>query len=209
MPDPVVDPAVETENQRYRRLVSKAWNDPELGPLVRKLAKAEFPEVTLPEETMAPLLEPFKKQNQALADELKAMREERAAEKAAAVDLAKAKQESDFSERLKKARQEFNLTDEGFDKMVAHMKETGNYSDPRGAAAFIVSQNPPPPPPGPLYGPGDLNFAGSSQVDDNYKLLHQNPEKYFDSEVRKMLSNPRDYVAKEMGDQYATLAFGR
>lgn len=206
MPDDV-KPA-ETEAERYRRLVAKLWNDPELGASVRKMAKGEFPEVTLPEDTFAPILEPFRKQNQALADELKAMREERAAEKKAAEDAVKKQTDDDFAVRIKKARQEFNLTDEGFEKMVAHMKETGNYSDPRGAAAFIVSQNPPPPAPGPMYGPGDLNFAGSSVADENYKLLHQNPEKYFDSEVRKMIANPRDYVAKEMGEQYAQLAFG-
>ena len=107
------------------------------------------------------------------------------------------------------AREEFRLSDAGFDAMIARMKETGNYTDPRAAAALVVAENPPPAPAGPMYGNSDLNFAGSSTIDPKYQLLHQNPEKYFDSEVRAMLSNPRDYVAKEMGEQYATLAFGR
>jgi hypothetical protein len=137
------------------------------------------------------------------------MQEDRAAEKKAKEDADKAQRDTEFEARIKSAREKYKLTDEGFDKMIARMKETGNYTDPFAAAALIVSENPPPEPTGVVFGPGDLNFAGSSTVDPKYQLLHQNPEKYFDSEVRAMLQNPRQYVANEMGEQYATLAFGR
>ena len=191
---------------RAQELLEQLWLDGDIGEKIRKAAKAKFPDAKILDDTVAPFVAPLKAENAALKERLDKMEADRAAEREAA---EKHSAQTNLESALARARQDYNLTDEGFDKMVAHMKETGNYSDPRGAAAFIVSQNPPPPPPGPLYGPGDLNFAGSSTVNEDYRLLHQNPEKYFDSEVRKMLTNPRDYVAKEMGDQYATLACGR
>ena len=193
----------------YQQIVTKLWDHPELGAAIRRTAKEVKPDLRLPEDALAPALAPLMKQNEELAARLKAFDDERTAEKKEREEKAKAERDADFERQLKGARDKFKLTDEGFDAMVARMKATGNYTDPYAAAALIVSENPPPAPTGPVYGPGDLNFAGSSTIDPKYQLLHQNPEKYFDSEVRAMLSNPRDYVAKEMGEQYATLAFGR
>jgi hypothetical protein len=193
----------------YRNLVSKVWDDPNLGGPVRKLAKEMFPDLRLPEDTIAPALAPLLKQNEELAARLKELADDRASEKKAREDKEKADRDADFETRLKAARDKYKLTDEGFDKMVARMKETGNYTDPFAAAAFIVSENPPPAEVGPVFGPGDLNFAGSATVDPKYELLHRNPERYFDNEVRTMLQNPKAYVAQEMGPQYAELAFGR
>ena len=49
----------------------------------------------------------------------------------------------DFSylraDSIEAARNAYNLTDEGLDKMVARMKETGNYTDPDAAAAELVA----------------------------------------------------------------------
>jgi len=208
---PKPQPQPPSGPDRYQHLVNKLWDDPDLGSAVRKLAKETFPGLRTPEDQVSPILEPLRKQNSELANELKAMREERAAEKKEREDAAKIAADEEFERKIKKARETFNLTDEGFDKMVAHMKATGNYSDPMGAAAYVVSQNPPPPPAGPMYGAGDLNFAGSSQVDESYRLLHQSPERFLDAEIRKAWDprTARDYVAKEMGEQYANLAFGR
>ena len=100
----------------------------------------------------------------------------------------------------------FNLTDDGRKAMIERMQETKAY-DPCAAAAYIVSQAPPAIA-GPVFGPQALNFAGSAEVAEDRKLLHRDPEAYFDSEVRKMLTNPRDYVAKEMGENYARMSFG-
>lgn len=196
---------------RYQKVLAKVWDDPELGPAVRKAAKEVLPNLRTPADDVSPILEPLRKQNDSLAAELKAMREEREAEKKAREERDKAAADADFERKINEARKSFNLTDEGFDKMVAHMKATGNYTDPMGAAALIVSQNPPPPPPGPMYGASDLNFAGSGQIDENYRLLHESPERYLDAEIRKAWDprTARDYVAKEMGEQYANLAFGR
>jgi hypothetical protein len=198
------------EADRYQNLVAKLWADPELGGAVRKLAKEQYPDVTLPEDSLAPILAPLQKQNQALADELKALREDRAADRKAREDAEKERADSDFAKRFDEAAAQYNLTDEGKAKMRERMVETKNYTDPYAAAAFILSQNPPAPPPGPMYGAADLNFAGSSQVDPSYALLHQDPGKYLDSEIRKAWGpNAKEYVAREMGQMYADLAFGR
>jgi hypothetical protein len=207
---PVVNPPVDSADN-YRRLVDSVWNDPNIGSAVRKKAKELLPDLRLPEDTLAPALAPLLKQNEDLAKRIEAFETERAADRKTKEDADKAARDSDFEAKIKAAREKFRLTDEGFDKMIARMKETGNYTDPYAAAALIVSENPPPEPTGPVFGAGDLNFANSSTVsaDPDYVLLHANPEKRFDNEVRKMLSNPKAYVAQEMGQQYADMAFGR
>lgn len=194
--------------QRARALLDKLWNDKDVGPRIRKQAKEDYPEIVIPDDTVEPIIAPLRAQNDELKKQLEAIKaslDKRAEEDA---DKAKKLEEAAFSDKLQNARNQFGLTDEGFDKMVARMKETGNYGDPHAAAAWVVSQNPPPPPTGPAFGPQHLNFAGSLEADERYALLHKDPERYFDSEVRKCLSNPQAYVEEVMGPQYARLAFG-
>lgn len=195
--------------QRHKALVDKLWFDPELGSAVRNRAKQLYPELQLPEDTVDPILAPLRKENETLKNRLDALEKERADEKKAIEDKKREDIDKDFERKIKQAREHFKLTDEGFDAMIARMKETSNYTDPMAAAAYIVSQNPPVETPSNVLAPGMLDFAGSAVVDPKYKLLHQNPEQYFDNEVRSMLKNPRGYVAQELGEEAARVAFGR
>jgi hypothetical protein len=195
---------------RVRQLVAKGWVDPEIGPRLQKLAKTMYPEIETPDDVLAPSLAPLKKENAELKaglDRITKLLEDRAKQDE---QDSQARLDAKFAENVSAARRKYNLTDEGAAKMLDHMKATGNYSDPMGAAAFIATENPPPTPlNGPVFGPQLLNFAGTSDENPDYKLLHQDPGKYFDGEVRKMLSNPRDYVARELGEFEAMRAFGR
>ena len=186
---------------RAEQLVNKLWRDQELGSKVQKLAKETFPdaEIHTVDETLAPALAPLKAQNDTLAAELKAMREEREAERKAAKERADEEQKISFQDQIAKARDAYSLTDEGFDKMVARMKATGNYQDPEAAAAWVSSKEPPPPAPGPTFGPQSLNLFGSQKADENLALLHRDPERYADEQFALFQQNPDKYVAETFG----------
>lgn len=203
----------QLELQRSRELLEAAWKDPALRSGLRKHIKEKFPDRHLVDDDFdavsAPLradIDDLKKQNQELLDTIKKRDEER--EK-----RLTERRDAEYITNLEAARKRFALSDEGFEKMKAHMLATGNYTDAMGAAAYILSQEPPVIAPGPLYGSGYVNFANSSEVSDDarYKLLHSGqdgPAKYLEAEIRDAFGpNAKDYVAKEMGRTYAELAF--
>lgn len=214
MPDPTPQPsAQDIELQRSRDLIAKAWGDPNLRPGLRKHLKDLFPERHVPDDDFDALAEPLRKQNEALAKQVGDLVDTL---KKRDDDQAKREQEqrdSAYAERFEAACKRFNLTDEGRQKVVDRMKETGAYGDPVAAAAYIVSQEPPMMAPGPLYGSSTLNFAGAGEKSEQerYKLLHSGldgPGKYLEAEIRDAFgANAKDYVAREMGRTYADLAF--
>jgi len=186
---------------RAEQLVNKLWRDKEVGSKVQKLAKETFPdaEIHTVDETLEPVLAPFRAQNDALAAELKAMRDEREADRKAAKERADEDQKLSFQAQISKARDAYNLTDEGFDKMVERMKATGNYQDPEAAAAWVSSKEPPPPPPGPTFGPQALNLFGSQKADESLALLHNDPERYADEQFALFQRDPDAYVRETFG----------
>lgn len=193
--------AEATENQiRAARLIEDLWNDPEIGARIQAKAKEQFPDVRTPDAGLAPHLDPIRKQNEALQKQLDELKAERAKERE---DAEKVKQEADkatYEQRIHEARKSFNLTDEGFDKMIERMKATGNYQDPLAAAAFVASQNPPPPAPGPTFGPQSLNLFGSEKADDRFKSLHRDPQHFMDEELSLFVRDPDRYVSETFGN---------
>lgn len=212
MPEPT---AAELELQRSRDLIARAWSDPNLRPGLRKHLKETMPDFRVPDDDFEVLTAPIRQQNEALAkqvgdlvDTLKKRDE----------DAAKRDQESRdalYANKFEAACQRFNLTDEGRQKVIDRMKETGAYGDPLAAAAYIVSQEPPAAPNGALWGNNTLNFAGSAEKSDleRYKLLHSGldgPGKYLEAEIRDAFGpNSKEYVAREMGKMYADLAYAQ
>jgi hypothetical protein len=193
----MADPAPMTEDQaRALEIFSELFNDPasEAGKALRAKAKEKNPNLRLPEDAVEPLIAPYREANDALKARLDAMEAERAEEKKTREDDAA---KNNLEAALAGARQRFNLTDEGFDKMVARMKETGNYGDAEAAAAWVAQQTPPPQAPGPYLGPQLLNLAGSAQYDEKFALLHKDPMGAFlDSEFREFLADPVKYSAE-------------
>jgi len=176
-PDPVTD--------RARALVNKLWGDPELGAKVRKAAKDLFPDVSIPEDQVDPVIAPLKGQLEATQAELKALKEEREAEKRAAAEAAT---QRSLESALEAARKKYSLTDEGFAKMVERMKEKQNFTDAESAAAWVASETPPPKPTsGPSWTPQALDLYGSKHADEKFKLLHSDPDAFFDMEVKDIL----------------------
>ena len=174
-------------NPRYQQLVDDLWNDAELGPKVRAKAKAKWQDIRIPDEQIEPVLKPLQEQNTALQARLDAMeKEQKDREKAA----AEAQGQKDMEARLEAARKKYALTAESFDKMVARMKETQNYTDAEAAAAWVTDHLPPPPPPtgGPSWAVQRLDLFGTQSKDENMKMLHNDPDKWFDKAVQEVLT---------------------
>ncbi len=192
----MADPVTMTEDQaRALEIFTELFNDPasEAGRALRAKAKEKNPNLRLPEDAAEPLVAP-------LRAELEALRAERAEEKAER-EAEKKQREDDAAKNnleaaLSGARQRFNLTDEGFDKMVARMKETGNYADAEAAAAWVAQQTPVPAAAGPYLGPQALNLAGSAVFDEKFALLHKDPMgQFLDAEFREFMADPQKYSA--------------
>lgn len=199
--EPKVPPAprLTESEQRAQTLYQDLWNDSELGAAVRAKAKQKFPEVILPEEPLAPVLEPLRADNKALRERLEAIEAERKAEREAA---AQSKADTDFQQRIEAAKRAFNLNGEGFDKMIARMKETQNFTDAEAAAAWVAAQNPPPAPKtGASWAPQSVDFYGTKNKDENFALLHNDPQEYADEQFRQFAADPVGFTNETLGFQ--------
>lgn len=171
---------------RAKALVDKNWKDPKIGAEFRKSAKESFPDITIPEETFDPVVAPVKAELEETRSQLaKALERLDAREKKEVEDGQTAAMER----ALSAARTKYSLTDEGFDKMTARMKETSNFTDAEAAAAWVASNTPAPKSTnGPSWAPQDLDLYGSKTQNDDYKLLHTDTEAFFDQTVQQILS---------------------
>lgn len=192
MSEPAAPTASELAAQRARELLGDLWNDRDLGAQIRKKAKEKYPDVVLPEDHLEPQFTALNEANQKLEAKLKEMQDEREAERKAAAENSQA---ANLQTALDNARNRFNLTDEGFDKMVARMKETGNYTDAEAAAAWVAQQTPPTPQIKSYMGPQNINLFGSSDHDERFAQLHRDPSgRFLDEEFKSFFTDPDAYV---------------
>lgn len=181
---------------RAIELLEELWKDGELGAKVRAKAKGKWADVTLPEEQFAPELNPIKEETKAIREELKALREERDKERKEAEE---SRVKRTLEDGLNSARDKYRLTDEGFDKMVNRMKDTGNYGDPEAAAAWVAQSEPPPQSPGPSWAPQQAKLPGSPVDDAKLRKLLTDPSGFADDELREFVKNPDQYVIDTFG----------
>ena len=149
-------------------------------------------------DVVDPFVAPLKAENAALKERLDKMEASRAAEKD---ESEKRAAQINLESALAKARQDYNLTDEGFDKMVSRMKETGNYADADAAAAWVASKTPPAAPKGPTWRNQDLNLFGSKDKDEALVKLHRDPVGYQDDQIEEFLRNPDQFMRETLGIQ--------
>lgn len=180
---------------RLEQLADALWTDKgPAGTAYRARAKEMFPDVALPEEAAEPIVAPLKAELEGMREKFEALLAERAAEKKAAEETAV---QTGLEAAIANARERYHLTEDGFEKMVAHMRETQNFTDADGAAAWVAMQTPTPSaiPPGPYLGPQNINLFGSSVKDDNFALLHQDPTgRFLDKEFSDFLRDPDGYT---------------
>lgn len=186
---PAADPAAE----RLAKVYDALWSDKDIGAKVRAKTKEMFPDVVTPEDHIDPILAPVRAELDAMRETLKTEREARATEKAADDE---ARQAATMRQQLDAARERFNLNDDGLDKMVARMKETGNYTDAEAAAAWVVQQTPPVVVPKAGYLPKKLDLFGSAnaRAEQDFVQLHTDPQGYMDDQLERFAQDPDLYV---------------
>jgi len=186
-----------TEAQvRALAALERLWNDGDVGPALQKKIKEIYPDAKTNDDVFGPVVAPLKAENEKLTKRLEKFEEERAAEKKAAEESS---MKRTLEESLASARKAYNLTDEGFDKMVARMKETGNYVDAESAAAWVASKTPPAPVAGPSWKPQAMNLFGSKKYDEAMADLHRDPAEYMDNQLAEFVRDPDAYVAETNG----------
>ena len=189
--------AEATEAQiRALAALEKLWNDGDVGPALQRKVKEIYPDAKTNDDVFGPVVAPLKAENEKLAAKLAKLEEDRAAERKEREDAA---MKRSLDEALTEARQKYNLTEEGFDKMVARMKETGNYGDAEAAAAWVASKTPPAPAAGPSWKPQSMNLFGSKKFDEALADLHRDPGEYMDNQLAMFVSDPDAYVAETFG----------
>lgn len=188
--------AEQTVEQRMKMLAEALWNDSELGARVQAKAKEMFPDAKTNADVIDPILNPLRAENKKLAERLEKFEQERADEKRSADE---SKQKQTLEAALESARKNYSLTEEGFDKMVSRMKETGNYSDADAAAAWVASKTPPKDVKGPTFGTKKMNLFGVGKYDESMKELHRDPLDYLDNQLEEFAANPDKYVADTFG----------
>jgi hypothetical protein len=202
MPEALPNPPKPATQAQIRaaELLDDLLRDGELGGKIRKLAKAKFPDANIVdiESVAEPLVAPLKAENKALKERLDALEAGLQKDKTDAETRAA---QTNLEQALAKARQDYNLTDEGFDKMVARMKETGNYADADAAAAWVASKTPPAAPAGPLWRSQDLNLFGTKDKNEELARLHRDPIGFQDDQIEEFLRNPDKFVAETLGTQ--------
>jgi hypothetical protein len=181
---------------RSEEILTEAWLDPDIGAKLRQLAKKKFPDSKLVDDVVAPFIEPMIAENKSLRERLDKLEEERQAEREKSENN---KVQAIFESAIAKARADYNLTDDGFDKMLARMKETSNFTDADAAAAWVVSKTPPPPIKGPVWSPQDLNLFGSKSVEEGMAKLHRDPIGYQDDVIGEFYRDPDKFVRETPG----------
>lgn len=189
----MADPIVIDPNERIKESVNLLWSHPELGPQVRRALKEKFPDIQTPEDAAEPAIAPLRAQIEALQAQLKESAEASAKEKA---DRDQASAQLNLNTMIENARNKFQLSGDGFDKMIERMKETGNYSDAEAAAAWVVQQTPTPAAPGPYLGPQNLNLYTRKDVGEAIELLSRDPDGAFlDHHFTELMKDPAKYCA--------------
>ena len=195
MPDPADLPPLTETDRRFIELGTALWNDnTEKGKLFRQAAKERYPDAVTIEDQFDPIVGPLREEAKALREELKAEREKRDTERKEAED---ARAERTLRERIDHAVSSNHLTEEGREMMLQRMKDTGNFTNPLAAAAYIIQANPPPKDPTGYLGPQALNLFGSAQesAEERIKLLHADPMgKFLDAEFTDFIRDPDQYI---------------
>jgi hypothetical protein len=186
---------IDTPEARALKLFNAMVSDPKTRSAVRAKTKELFPDSTFAEDHMDPVLAPLQDQMSKLQADNEALLKRITDDEAA---RSEERQRTTLETQLFAARDKFYLTADGFDKMVDRMKETGNYSDPEAAAAWVAQTTPKPKAPGPSWAPSKINFLGDAGK-EALEFLHNDPEGYQDAQLAEFAEDPDKYVRETFG----------
>ena len=184
---PQLDDETHALLQKSHEVLMKLNGDAQTRPLLEKALKHHFPDVTTEEETaerlVKPQIEAFTRDVVTpLADELKALREARAAEQ-------QARTQSQLEDAFTEIRRKRGFTDEGVDAIKKLMVDR-SIADPFAAAALFAEQNPPVETNAPGWSPTHWNIE-QSVTDYDLKGLFENEDAWADNMAAKALNDIR------------------
>lgn len=171
---------------RGMKLLQTLNNNPASRPLLERAIKAVDPSVKTTEEQVGELLAPQLSVVNKLAEELKADREERAAERA---QQAEAQAEQSMNDAFAHLRGKEGLTEDG-ERAVKELMVDRKIADPMAAFALFQKQNPTTDVSAPSYVPQSWDFERQA-VDQDVKGLWENSDAWSDRQVGHILTEMR------------------
>lgn len=177
----------------YRKavgLLNQLATDKSNGMQIQRKLKELDPSLNLPGIDVGDaVVAPIREELTATQAQLKAMQEERAAEKQAAEN---AKWEKQIRDSVGRAQAKYKLSDEATDNLLKFMNDK-NIADAEIAAPAYMETLPKPPAPikPNSYAPAHAHLFGTGDdrgSDENIAALHKDPVKWFDNEVMKILN---------------------
>lgn len=165
-------------------LLDKMISDPKDGLATKRRIKellpdANFPELNIIDTATSPLLaelEEQKKVSKTLADRLDSWER----------NQKDSREEGELQSQLDGIRKQYGFTVDGMQKVIDRMKEKNN-PDAESAAAWVASQERKAKPITNSITAQNMNLYGSNEVDDNWKALNLNPEKWAVGQMEQML----------------------
>lgn len=171
---------------RGMKLLQTLNSNPAARPLLEKAIKAVDPNVRTTEEQVSELLAPQISVVNKIAEELKAEREERAAERQRDTEAAAERAMNDAFSHLR-ARE--GLTEDG-ERAVKELMVDRKIADPAAAFALFQKQNPTPSVSEPSYVPQTWDFEKAA-VDNDVAGLFSAPDRWADQQVGQILTEMR------------------
>ena len=184
MSDNQVDPQTQVAF-RAAKLLGDLVAHPTHGAAAKRMIKelnpsANFPEVEA-EDRFGKVVD---EKTQKVLDRLEAFEAKQAERDKAAED---SRVEADFTKRLDAVRSKYRFND--VDKVIERMKAQ-NSPDVEAAAAWVNENTAKPDPvAGPSYMPQDVDLYGSKSRDEKWRSLHENPQNWFDQQVREIMAD--------------------
>jgi hypothetical protein len=171
-------------------LLDKLASDKTSGIQIQRKLKEFDPSLNLPGIDVGDaVVAPLREELTATQTQLKAMQEERAAEKQAAQD---AKLDRQIRDSIGRARDKYKLSPEATDNLVKFMGEKNIADAEIAAPAYMETLPKAPAPMKPnAYAPQHAHLFGTGDdrgSDENIAALHRDPVKWFDNEVMKILN---------------------
>jgi len=177
----------------YRKavgLLNQLTTDKSSGMQVQRKLKELDPSLNLPGIDVGDaVVAPIREELSATQAQIKALQEERAAEKLAAEN---SRMERGLRDSIGRAQAKYKLSQEATDNLVKFMHEKNVADAEIAAPAYLETLPKPPAPIKPnAYMPKSANVFGTGDTtgkDENLEFLHRDPVKWFDNEVMKILN---------------------
>lgn len=178
-------------------LLESMWQDPERGNAFKKMVKEIRPQAHIPElDIIDRVTKPYEEKLTAAEERFAKVEKDLSDFKEG---LKTEKETKAFERQLNDVKKQGNFTEDGWKKVVNRMVEKNNL-DVEAAAAWVKSHEPKASPSsGSNYSPQGFDMFGTSDKNDAWAELHNDPVKFADKEMTNILNNPERY--QEMGGE--------